>query len=99
MSEIMSLHSTYSADEEDENFFSKLFNRFSPNEKEVDPSDDVQNKKKSRYATGSLTQFRWLIWRNFVDTLKNPFEIRLRLGLAIVSGELNPFIRSFHSPI
>lgn len=85
MSEIVSLHSTYEADEEEDNFFSKFISRFNSKEKQADPSDDVQKKNKSRYATGSFTQFRWLIWRNFVDTFKNPFEIRLRIGLALVS--------------
>jgi hypothetical protein len=85
MSEIISLHS--SDEEDEENFFTRLFSRFnSSNEKEsTDPDNvDVQKKNKSRYATSSLTQFRWLIWRNFVDVLKNPFEIRLRIFLAIV---------------
>ena len=96
MSEIVALHSTNTEDEEEDNFFSRLFSRFSSKEKQADPADDVQKKKKSRYATGSLTQFRWLIWRNFVDTFKNPFEIRLRIGLALVSYQSNLFLRSFH---
>jgi ABC-type multidrug transport system ATPase subunit/ABC-type multidrug transport system permease subunit len=88
MSEIISLHS--SDEEDEENFFTRLFSRFnSSNEKESDPDNvDVQKKNKSRYATSSLTQFRWLVWRNFVDVLKNPFEIRLRIFLAIFLGTL-----------
>lgn len=86
MSEIISLHSSRAADEAEDYLLVKFYNMLVPKEKEEDPSDDdVQNKNKSRYATSSLTQFRWLIWRNFVDTFKNPFEIRLRIGLAIVS--------------
>ena len=47
---------------------------------------DVQDRKTSRYKTNSWTQFRWLVWRDFVNVLKNPFEIRLRIFLAIVSS-------------
>lgn len=90
-SEIISLHSSYERDEEEDNFFSRFISRFSSKE-EDDPSGDVQKKKKSRYATNSWTQFRWLIWRNFINTLKNPFEIRLQIGLALVS--LNIYIYS-----
>ncbi len=91
MSEIVSLHSSY--EEEEDNFFTRLCERFMPKEKEKvpDDDDDVQKKKKSRYATGSLTQLRWLIWRNFVDVFKNPFEIRLRIFLAIVCCTENFF--------
>ncbi len=56
----------------------------------------MQKKNKSRYATSSLTQFRWLVWRNFVDVLKNPFEIRLRIFLAIVCNTKNLFSLSFY---
>jgi hypothetical protein len=82
MSEVIALHSSY--EEEEDNFFTRLFSRFSSNEKESDPDNVDVQKKKSRYATSSFTQFRWLVWRNFVDVFKNPFEIRLRIFLAIV---------------
>lgn len=85
MSEIINLHSTDAEDEFD-NAFTRLCNRcFSKKEEKVDPYDlDLQRKDKSRYKTNGFTQFRWLVWRNFVDVFKNPFEIRLRLILAVV---------------
>jgi len=84
MSEVISLHSS-ETEEEDESFFSRLFNRGGSNNEQQDPQNgDVQTKKKSRYATTGFTQFRWLVWRNFVDIFKNPFQIRLSIFLAIV---------------
>jgi hypothetical protein len=80
MAEIIALHSAH-----DDSNNTTFFNRCCGNDEQVDPDDvDVQGRGKSRYKTGSFTQLRWLIWRNFVDTLKNPFEIRLRLILAVV---------------
>jgi hypothetical protein len=84
MSEIISLHSRYPEDD-NSNFFTQLFNRCCSNDEKVDSDDvDVQDRKTSRYKTNSFTQFRWLTWRNFVDVFKNPFEVRLRIILAIV---------------
>ena len=84
MSEIQALHLTHS-DEDNDKYFAQLVNQFSSHEQERDPTEvDIQKKKKSRYATNTLTQFRWLVWRNFVDVFKNPFQIRLSLILAIV---------------
>jgi hypothetical protein len=84
MSEIISLHASQT-DDDDDNFISRLVNRCCPNDEQIDSNDvDIQNRNKSRYKTGGFTQFRWLIWRNFVDVFKNPFEIRLRIILAIV---------------
>ncbi|CAF0976526.1 unnamed protein product [Adineta ricciae] len=88
ISEIISLHSAHSEDNELD-FFSRLFRPWSSKKKNVQADDiDVQNTNKSRYKTSSLVQFRWLLWRNFVDTLKNPFETRLRVFLAIFLGVL-----------
>lgn len=92
MSEIISLHSSHATNEQDDYLLVKLYKKLFPAEKQEEEDlsdDDVQNKKKSRYATSPLTQFRWLVWRNFVDTFKNPFEIRLRIILAIVSSSIN----------
>ncbi|CAF0721906.1 unnamed protein product [Adineta steineri] len=85
MSEILALHSENP--EDDDNIpCSKLINRCC---RKGDTDDvDVQNQRKSRYKTNSFTQLRWLIWRNFVDIFKNPFEIRLRIILAIFLGVL-----------
>lgn len=86
MSEVIALHASTIEEEDDDNFFSKLSNRSRSDNKERDPNDvDIQMKKKSRYATTAFTQFRWLVWRNFVDIFKNPFQIRLSIFLAIVS--------------
>ena len=85
MSEIISLHSENTEDEANDYLLVKVYKFFTGYTDKVDTDDDVQNRKKSRYATGSFTQLRWLIWRNFVDVFKNPFEIRLRIFLAIVS--------------
>lgn len=88
MSDIIAVHSsTTGEEEENDGFFAQLFNRFSSdNNKERDPNDvDIQTQKKSRYAASAFTQFRWLVWRNFVDIFKNPFHIRLSIFLAIVS--------------
>ncbi|CAF1082652.1 unnamed protein product [Rotaria sp. Silwood1] len=88
MSEIVSLHSSNSEDDNN-NFFSRLFNRWYAADKQNDINDvDIQHKQSSRYKTNSFTQFRWLIWRNFVNFFKNPFEIRLRIILAIFVGVL-----------
>ena len=87
MSEIVSLHSVQNEDENN-NFVGRLCNRCFSGEKEekVDPYDvDVDHKNQSRYKTNSWTQFRWIVWRNFIDIFKNPFEIRLRIILALVS--------------
>ncbi|CAF2916217.1 unnamed protein product [Rotaria sp. Silwood2] len=88
MAEIISLHSSNSQDDND-NFFLQLFNRCCPVDKQNDVNDvDIQHKTKSRYKTSGFIQFRWLIWRNFVNLFKNPFEIRLRIILAIFVGVL-----------
>ena len=85
MSEISQLHSTSSEGEEG-GFLARLFNRNASKGNPIDDDNvDVQDGKQSRYKTSSFVQFRWLVWRNFVNVLKNPFEIRLRLILAVVS--------------
>ncbi|CAF0910847.1 unnamed protein product [Rotaria sordida] len=87
-SEINSLHSTYTEDDND-NFFLRLFNRCCSEDEQNDLNDnDIQHKKTSRYKTNSFTQFRWLLWRNFVNIFKNPFEIRLNIILALFMGVL-----------
>ena len=98
MSEVVKLHSTYS-EEENESFFVKLCNGcFSKKDEPIDPnSNDIQKKGTSRYKTNSFTQFRWLVWRNFVDVFKNPFEIRLRIILALVCHQLLSFLSSIQS--
>ncbi|CAF3330834.1 unnamed protein product [Rotaria socialis] len=87
-SEIIPLHSS-NVEDEKHSFFLRLFQQWC-GEDENNSSNDVNktDKKQSRYKTGSMTQFRWLIWRNFVDLSKNPFEIRLRLILALFVGTL-----------
>ena len=85
MSEVSQLHSTSAVDEEG-GFLARLFNRNASKGNPMDDDNvDVQDRKQSRYKTSSFVQFRWLVWRNFVNVLKNPFEIRLRIILAIVS--------------
>ncbi|CAF2132802.1 unnamed protein product [Rotaria magnacalcarata] len=41
-----------------------------------------------KYKASFFTQLRWLMWRSAVDMFKNPFELRLRLVLAIIIGLL-----------
>jgi hypothetical protein len=95
MSEIISLHSS-EKEENDKNVLSRVSNRFSSDNRERDPNDvDVQNIRKSRYATSSFIQLRWLIWRNFTDMFKNPFQIRLSIILAIVCFRLIFLIELF----
>ncbi|CAF2054581.1 unnamed protein product [Rotaria magnacalcarata] len=88
LSEIIPLHSSNEEDEK-RSIFIRLFQQWC-GEDEKNNLDDVNktDKKTSRYKTGSMTQFRWLIWRNFVDLSKNPFEIRLRVILAVFVGIL-----------
>ena len=89
ISEIVQFHANYEDDEELP-FFAGLFYKCWPfkekSEKvnQNDDDDDVQHRKRSRYATNGWTQFRWLVWRTLVNIFKNPFEIQLRLILAIV---------------
>jgi hypothetical protein len=88
MSEIISLHSSNEEDDMNNIFVLRLINSWCSNDEKIDSNnDDIQNNKKSRYKTNGFTQFRWLVWRNFVDLFKNPFEIRLRIILALVSFE------------
>ncbi|CAF5178474.1 unnamed protein product, partial [Rotaria magnacalcarata] len=88
LSEIIPLHSSNEEDEK-RSIFIRFFQQWC-GEDEKNNLDDVNktDKKTSRYKTGSMTQFRWLIWRNFVDLSKNPFEIRLRVILAVFVGIL-----------
>jgi hypothetical protein len=85
MSEIISLHSSNAEDEEDY-LLVRVYKLFFPcDETTIETNDvDVQKKDESRYKTNSFTQLRWLIWRNFVNIFKNPFEIRLRIILSLV---------------
>ena len=94
MSEVSQLHSTSAVDEEG-GFLARLFNRNASKGNPMDEDNvDVQDRKQSRYKTSSFVQFRWLVWRNFVNVLKNPFEIRLRIILAIVSDPTRRTLRS-----
>lgn len=92
MSEIISLHSKHANNETNDYLLVRLYKFFLGYSNEDDDDDDeddnVQNRKKSRYATSGFTQLRWLIWRNFVDVFKNPFELRLRIFLSIFLGTL-----------
>ena len=85
----MQFHSSNEEEEEtlgQNSFFVRLCTRcFSGKDKQANPQAvDVQDRKTSRYKTNSFTQFRWLVWRDFVNVFKNPFEIRLRIFLALV---------------
>lgn len=84
----MEFHSSNEDEEKQGNFLVRLCTRcFSEKDEKGDGQGvDVQDRKTSRYKTNSWTQFRWLVWRDFVNVLKNPFEIRLRLFLAVVSS-------------
>ena len=84
VSEIRSLHS-FRTEDDDHIFFLQLFNQCCSDNGYVEfNSIDIQDRKKSIYKTNSFTQFRWSIWCNDVDLFKSPFEIRLRIILSIV---------------
>nr|UOU03354.1 ATP-binding cassette subfamily G-like 4 [Brachionus rubens] len=42
-----------------------------------------QSEQKSSYKAGTFTQLRWLIWRSFLSTIRNPMETKI---LAIQSA-------------
>jgi hypothetical protein len=89
MAEVLRLHSSQH-DEYKEPCLLRLWNMCFQNEELVEYGVETDpQEKKSRYKTSGFTQLRWLIWRNFVDVFKNPFEIRLRIFLAIVSSMLD----------
>jgi len=95
MSEIIALHGSQQ-EENDKDILSQVSNQLNSANKERDPEDvDVQNIRKSRYATSSFTQLRWLIWRNFTDMFKNPFQIRLSIILALVCFRIIYLIELF----
>ena len=41
-----------------------------------------------RYKAGFFRQLSWLLWRSTIDTLRNPFELRLRLMISIILSVL-----------
>ncbi|CAF1304874.1 unnamed protein product [Didymodactylos carnosus] len=43
-------------------------------------------KSSPKYKAGFFTQLRWLMWRSFKNMVKNPFELRLHLILAVIVG-------------
>ncbi len=50
-----------------------------------DESDGKRRFKRSWYAVSFLTQTRWLLWREYLNVIRNPVGTYILLGQAAVT--------------